>query len=88
MVLKIEKGLEGRVLVLRLSGRLQSEHVEQVESEMKGSSYKVALDLKNLKLVDLESVRFLGVCEANGTELRNCSTYIRDWILREKPACE
>ncbi len=88
MVLKIDKFSQGELLVLRLSGRLQSEHAEQLESEMTGSSYKVVLDLKDVKLVDREIVRFLGECESNGTELRNCSTYIRDWILQEKPVCE
>jgi len=37
-----------------------------------------------VKLVDRDAVRFLGLCEANGVELNQCSPYIRDWINRER----
>ena len=84
MVLKIERDSDERYLVLRLSGRLQSEHVEQLKAQMEGRTQSVVLDLEHLKLVDREVVCFLGVCEANGTELRHCSPYIRDWIHRER----
>jgi hypothetical protein len=83
MVLKIDRGSDAQQLVLRLSGRIQSEHVEQLNTEMKGST-QVVLDLKDVKLVDREVVCFLGSCEANGAELRHCSPYIREWILKEK----
>jgi hypothetical protein len=83
MVLKIDRGSDGQHLVLRLSGRIQSEHVEQLKMQMQGTA-KVVLDLKDVKLVDREAVCFLGVCETNGTELRHCSRYIREWILKEK----
>ncbi len=81
MVLKIDRSADGKYLVLRLSGRMQSEHVEQLKAEMEGV---VVLDLEDVKLVDREVVRFLAVCEANGTELRHCSPYIREWIAKEK----
>jgi hypothetical protein len=84
MVLKIDRGSEGQHLVLRLSGRLQSEHVEQLKAQMEGTTQRVVLDLADVRLIDREVVCFLGVCEANGTELRHCSAYIRDWILKEK----
>lgn len=83
MVLKIERGSDGICLVLRLSGRMQAEHVEQLKTQMEGSS-PAALDLEDVKLVDRDAVRFLEVCEANGTELRHCSPYIREWILKER----
>jgi hypothetical protein len=41
------------------------------------------LDLEELKLVDVEAVRFLGSCEVAGITLVNCSPYIRDWIGKE-----
>jgi hypothetical protein len=34
-------------------------------------------------LVDVEVVRFLGRCEAQGVKLLNCCPYIRDWIGKE-----
>lgn len=84
MVLKIDRGSDGQQLVLRLSGRLQSEHVEQLKAQMERTTQRVVLDLEDVKLVDRDVVCFLGVCEANGTELRHCSPYIREWILQEK----
>ena len=43
-----------------------------------------AIDLKNVLLVDREGVKLLALREANGTELRNCPPYIREWVTRER----
>ena len=43
-----------------------------------------AIDLKNVVLVDREAVKLLALSEANGTELRNCPPYIREWVKRER----
>ena len=51
---------------------------------MKGKTERIVLDLEEVTLVDLDVVRFLGVREADGVELVNCSPYIRDWIFRER----
>jgi len=37
-----------------------------------GESTRVAIDLKNVLLIDRNVVRFIGNAEANGVELRNC----------------
>jgi anti-anti-sigma regulatory factor len=84
MVLKIDRSTDGKCVRLQLSGRIQSEHVEQLRAEMAGA--EVVLDLEDVKLVDREAVRFLGDCEANGVKLTHCSRYIRDWIARERSA--
>jgi anti-anti-sigma regulatory factor len=84
MVLRIEKVSDGLLMILRLSGRLQSEHVDQLRDQIEGSTHRVILDLEEVKLVDRDVVRFLGLCEANGVELNQCSPYIRDWIDRER----
>jgi hypothetical protein len=44
----------------------------------------VALDLEEVTLVDVQVVRFLGVCETRGISILNCSPYITDWIARER----
>jgi len=44
----------------------------------------VAIDLKNVLLVDREAVRLLAVRESNGDELRNCPAYIREWVTRKR----
>ena len=43
-----------------------------------------AIDLKNVLLVDREAVQLLALSEAQGTELRNCPPYIREWVTRER----
>ena len=69
MVLKIDRSADGKCLLLRLSGRMQGEHLRQLEAEI-GNAETVALDLEDVKLVDVEAVRFLAGCEAKGVELR------------------
>ena len=36
-------------------------------------------------MVDVGVVRFLLVCEESGIELLNCSPYVSQWMLRERP---
>ena len=52
-----------------------------IDAEIAGR--RIALDLKELVLVDRDAVRFLKRCESSDIELRNCSAYIREWITRE-----
>jgi anti-anti-sigma regulatory factor len=84
MVLRIEKVSDEQMVILRLSGRLQSEHLEELKAHIEGLARKVVLDLEEVKLVDSEVVCFLAACEANGVQLSQCSPYIRDWIDRER----
>jgi len=46
--------------------------------------HAVSLDLKELTLVDRESVLYLRRCEDEGVKLANCAAYVRDWIDRER----
>jgi hypothetical protein len=78
MTLKIER-IEERI---RLSGELRSAQLDQVKAELQecGSS----ADLDEVNQADVEGVRFLNVCEDNGISVVNCSSYIREWMLRER----
>jgi hypothetical protein len=42
------------------------------------------LDLGELDLVDVEAVRFLNGCHADGIRMMHCSRYIREWMRRER----
>jgi len=84
MVLRIEKVSDEQLVILRLSGRLQSEHVDQLKTQIEASSKKVVLDLGEVKLVERDVVCFLGDCEESGVQLSQCPPYIREWIDREK----
>ena len=83
-MLKIEKYADQYSTTIRLIGRVQAEHLEELKTQIKESGSKVALDLQEVDLVDVEVVRFLGSCEAQGVKLLNCCPYIRDWIGKER----
>ena len=71
-------------MILRISGRITGEDVNMLRALLEQETGAVALDLKGVLLVDREAVKFLGLRESNGTELRNCSAYIREWVTRER----
>ena len=82
MTLKIVRRTEDGTTILKLSGRIRSEDLEEVRSQMDAPGMCIAFDLKEVTLVDLDSVRFLGLCESGGARLLNCPLYIREWIVR------
>jgi len=83
-MLRIEKCSDAQETTVRLSGRIQSEHLRLLRVQIDSCTQKTILNLDEMALVDRAAVRFLGVCESNGVELRKCPLYIREWILREK----
>ena len=84
MTLKIVRRTEDGTTILKLSGRIRSEDLEEIRSQMDGPVMCIVFDLKEVALVDLDSVRFLGSCESEGAGLLNCPLYIREWISRER----
>jgi hypothetical protein len=87
-MLRIER-TANEVTVFRLSGRMDSEDVPELQAVIKAEiqDEPITLDLKDLTLVDLNAVRFLGHCESGSIGLRNCPAYIRAWIERERNGC-
>lgn len=84
MTLKIERISGKRRTRIRLSGAFRSEHLDQVKAEVERGGPLVDLDLQELDLVDVEGVRFLNACEAEGISVLHCSPYIREWMIRER----
>src|SRR5258708_35840691 len=78
MTLRIEKSLEGRKTIFRISGGIASEQLEELKAEMAGEGGAAVLDLEHVTLGDGESVRFLSDCEGQGNELLPCPPYIRE----------
>jgi len=60
------------------------EHVDMFRGVLEQEPDGFAIDLKNVLLVDRKAVKLLALRETNGTELRNCPPYIREWISRER----
>ncbi len=83
MVLKIERITQGDQTILRLSGRLNADKLDQVRTEIGALDSKTSLDLGEIVLVDMEAIRFLAGCELKGAALLHCPLYIREWINRE-----
>ena len=82
-MLRIETPPRDRPLI-RLIGRMQAEHLADLQQCLDAPGFKPALDLTEVTLVDVEAVRFLLACECAGIELLHCSAYIRQWMAREQ----
>ena len=83
MTLRIQRDSSGRGTTIRLIGRIQSRDVQELKEQLSTAGPQAALDLDEVTLVDVEVVRFLGACQAEGTEVLRCSPYIREWMFRE-----
>ena len=88
MTLRIQRAVEHHSVVFTLTGRIEAEHIPDFVALLAGEAteHEVLIDLKWVKLVDRDAVRFLAESEACGARLRNCSGYIREWITQEKNA--
>ena len=82
-MLRIQTFPKEDVTVFALSGRITAEAVAELQGLFEGRNSRVVLDLKEVKLVDRDTVRFLARCEATCIQLENCPAYIREWIERE-----
>jgi anti-anti-sigma regulatory factor len=82
--MKIEKDAQGGKTRLRLSGQFQAEHVGELNKQLRDNGPRFVLDLKEVTIVDVEVVRFLGACKANGVKIVHCPEYIRQWMARER----
>jgi anti-anti-sigma regulatory factor len=83
-MLKIQRKANGDV-VLTLSGRLGADNVPELSALLAAepADRAVVLDLKDVVLVDRDTVRFLRARERDGIALRNCPSYIRVWMAGE-----
>lgn len=84
MTLRIESVSDEHGTTIRLIGRMQAQHVEELKAQIGTSRARVLLDLEELSLVDIDAVRFLGTCQAAGIALVHCPPYINDWIAKER----
>lgn len=85
MTLRIQKSQERGSVVLKLTGRIQADLIPDLQGLLSSelADHHVVLDLKEVRLVDRDAVRFLALTEAGGARLRNCAAFIREWISQE-----
>ena len=84
MTLRIEKDSDGQRTTIRLIGRMQREHIEELKAQIEAGGTSVTLDLNEVSLVDLDVICFLATCQTEGISLVHCSRYICDWIAKER----
>ena len=84
MTLRIERSTLQKFTVFTLSGRMEAEHVPELEELFDRDYRNIILDLRDVRLADRDAVRFLRDCEADGMKLENCPAYVREWMDREK----
>ena len=83
-MLRIETEMDGPRIILRLIGRVCSDCIEELRQRVQNQASLMVLDLAEVDLVDLQSVRFLRDCQDQKIQLRNCAPYILEWIRRER----
>ena len=84
-MLRIQRAANGKI-VYTLSGRIAPEDIDELRRlfGLESSAVQIALNLKELVLVDGDGVEFLAGCEAAGMALENCPAYVRKWIDQQR----
>jgi len=69
-------------VIFALSGRIEEKDLSELQKllDAEAEPVNMTLDLEEVRLVDREAVRFLAVCESREIKLKNCPSYIREWI--------
>ena len=84
MTLRIETTPGHQWTIVKLIGRIQTEHLSELRAQLDAIGGSIVLDLGDVSLVNRDVVQFLGTCESEGIRLLNCPAYIRKWIDSER----
>jgi hypothetical protein len=84
MTLRIERASDEHHTTIQLIGRMRAEHLDELKAQIEQGGSRIALDLEEVRLVDVEVIRFLGTCRAAGIHLDHCPQYISEWIDQER----
>ena len=68
---------------MRVSGRIEAEHIEMLREMLGQQKGEVAVDLEEVLIVDRNALGPLARFEQSGVELRNCPAYVRKWIMSQ-----
>ena len=83
-MIRIETSETEDLVTFVLSGRIEQEDLGELKTLLEKNEKAVVLDLKEIRLVDREAVRFLANFETDNARITNCPPYIREWIRRER----
>jgi hypothetical protein len=84
VTLRIETTSGRKWTIVKLIGRIQTEHLSELHAQLDTIGGSIVLDLGDVSLVNVDVVQFLSTCESEGIQPLNCPTCIRKWIDREK----
>jgi hypothetical protein len=71
------------LIVLSISGEIKGQDVDMLRNVLRQETGALAIDLKNVSLVDRQGVKLLALSEYNGAQLMNCPAYVREWVVSE-----
>jgi hypothetical protein len=81
-MLKIERSATSEAVVYLLSGRIDEEHIGELQAALDAETGAIKLDLREITRVDRESLPNLARWHDSGIEFLNCPAYLRNWIER------
>ena len=85
MTYRIHRSATPDAVVFILSGDMDIDHATRLQEFLANEADgRVALDLREVTLVDRAAVRFLADAEAAGIRILNCPEYVRSWIAAER----
>jgi hypothetical protein len=86
MTFRIETEARGRFTVFMMSGRIETPAIAELKRLFEPlTDYRdIVLDLKEIGVIDRDVMRFFMRCEADGIQLENCPSYVREWMAREE----
>jgi hypothetical protein len=84
MTLRIDRHVVGNRAIILLVGNLRFEHLDELKAQIGIPDRVTVLDIRGVRLISVEGVRFLNCCEASGIAIRNASPYISKWMALER----
>jgi hypothetical protein len=83
-MIRIETSVHRDRVIFAVIGRIESNDLPELKRLIESHKPPVILDLKGVRLVDRDVVRFLANFETGNGRIRNCPAYVREWIRRER----
>jgi hypothetical protein len=71
-------------VILRVSGRCVGGALEVLRDALAEGHRVRTIDLKDVRQVDRDAVKFLAISKTSGIELKNCPAFIQEWLARER----
>jgi hypothetical protein len=71
-------------VILQLVGSLRTEHLDELDAQIRATGPDVTLDVSAVILISVEGIRFLNSCSSRGIAVANASPYVSEWMALER----